>query len=144
MLEQRERLLEYLEKLHRRIDELSADELYFKEDSTKWSKKEIVGHLIDSANANILRFTEIQFSLSPYEIKTYQQKLLVESNKYQEKNTEDLLNLITVLNKHIAFLIEKALWKSTDLKIAIDKEVYPIDFLVKDYVDHFIHHFKQI
>lgn len=144
MLEQKDRLLEYVEKLRRRCAFLSEDELIFKKDTQHWSRKEMIGHLIDSANANIKRFNEVQFSLSPYVIHKYQQKLLVESNKYQDKNIEDLLNHLSVLNAHIGFLIERVLWNSKNAKISIEGEIYPLEYLVKDYVDHFIHHYNQI
>ena len=51
-----------------------------KPESGKWSKKEILGHLIDSAINNIQRFTEIQNSEKPYVIKTYNSDALVNAN----------------------------------------------------------------
>ena len=40
----------------------SITDFEVKIDTNKWSKKEILGHLIDSAINNLQRFTEIQYS----------------------------------------------------------------------------------
>ena len=68
--------LEYLEQA-------SEIELSQKSAPEKWSKKEILGHLIDSGVNNLQRFTEIQFEDKPYRIKKYNQDGLVVANDYQ-------------------------------------------------------------
>src|SRR5215510_4964344 len=50
----------------------------------KWSKKEILGHLIDSAINNLQRFIEVQFLPQPYHIVSYKQNELVAVNHYQD------------------------------------------------------------
>ncbi len=59
----------------------------------KWSKKEILGHLIDSGINNLQRFTEIQFLEKPYKIRPYNQDELVKANNYQNKNSQELFEL---------------------------------------------------
>ncbi|MDF9795710.1 hypothetical protein OKW21_000973 [Catalinimonas alkaloidigena] len=56
-------------------------------------KKEILGHLVDSAIRNLKRFTEVQFSSQPYRIQKYQQDELLRSNHYQNQNYEEILTL---------------------------------------------------
>ena len=43
------------------MKELSSQDLLRRPAPDKWSKQEILGHLIDSALNNLKRFTEIQF-----------------------------------------------------------------------------------
>lgn len=80
-------------------------ELEAKPSLSKWSKKEILGHLIDSAIHNLQRFTEIQFEPKPFLIRAYNQNALVIANAYQKADLQDLLNLWTNLNKRIAFVM---------------------------------------
>ena len=51
------------------ISKSSESELTQKPNPEKWSKKEIIGHLIDSGINNLQRFTEIQFENKPYKIR---------------------------------------------------------------------------
>ncbi len=62
--------LEYLSKS-------SEQEMSGKLSSEKWSKKEFLGHLIDSGINNLQRFTEVQFENKPYKIIKYKQNELV-------------------------------------------------------------------
>lgn len=48
----------------------------------KWSKKEILGHLTDSAIHNLVRFTEINYLEKPYYHRPYNQIDLVNLNQY--------------------------------------------------------------
>jgi hypothetical protein len=75
-------------------------------DENKWSKKEILGHLIDSAINNLQRFTEIQYSEKPYKIRPYTQDALVKYNDYQNKNSQNLFDLWLHLNRHILEIIK--------------------------------------
>lgn len=126
------------------INNINIDYSY-KLQGNKWSKKEIFGHLIDSAMNNIRRFTECQFSEKPYLIEAYNQDELVKVNKYQERNTEDLLKLWSHLNKHIAFILkdipEDKLKKEINL---YDLSICDLEFLIEDYITHMKHHLKQI
>ena len=70
------------------IDQSSEIEFSRKSSPEKWSKKEILGHLIDSAVNNLQRFTEIQFQDKPYPIQKYDQDQLVIANDYQNASIE--------------------------------------------------------
>lgn len=144
MLDQKLRLLKYLNKLQKQVQLLSEEELLFKKGPSKWSKKEIIGHLIDSSNANIRRFNEIQFMASPYKMEKYAQDKLVQSNSYQVKDSKELILLLTALVDHIAFLMEHCLEAFSHQELSIDGEIATLNYLVTDYVDHFIHHVNQI
>lgn len=117
----------------------------FKSSTDKWSKSEILGHLIDSAINNLKRFTESQFSDEPYLVTAYNQDELVKINKYQEKKFDDLLKLWCHLNKQIAFILEDVSEEQLKTKINLyDLSICDLEFLIEDYITHMKHHLKQI
>ncbi len=117
----------------------------FKSSTDKWSKNEILGHLIDSAINNLKRFTECQFSNEPYLVTAYNQDELVKLNKYQERKFDDLLKLWCHLNKQIAFIFKDISEEQLKTKINLyDLSICDLEFLIEDYITHMKHHLKQI
>ena len=117
----------------------------FKSSTDKWSKSEILGHLIDSAINNLKRFTECQFSNEPYLVTAYNQDELVKLNKYQERKFDDLLKLWCHLNKQIAFIFKDISEEQLKTKINLyDLSICDLEFLIEDYITHMKHHLKQI
>lgn len=111
----------------------------------KWSKKEILGHLIDSALCNIQRFTEIQFVEKPYYIKSYNQNELVLANNYQNKDNQELLNLWLQLNNHMLFIIKNQIEETLKYELILPNgEMRNLSFLIEDYLEHLCHHLHQI
>jgi hypothetical protein len=110
-----------------------------------WSKKEILGHLIDSALNNIQRFTEIQYINKPYTIKKYNSEELVKANNYQKQNILDLFQLWNQLNKQICFIIRNQTQTMLEyLLILPDGQTKDLKFLIIDYINHLEHHLSQI
>ncbi len=72
----------------------------------KWSRKEILGHMIDSAGNNHQRFVRGQ--LSP-EIKLggYEQSRWVAAQGYKNEKWSDLVQLWNAYNLHLAHVIEQ-------------------------------------
>ena len=125
----------------------SEDELSTKSTPGKWSKKEILGHLIDSAANNHHRFVKAQTEEGPIRIISYHQNDWVEVQNYNKEDTKALVDLWENYNKHILNIIlnfnEDKLgtkWLLEDNKASGET----ILFLIKDYVDHMDHHLKQI
>lgn len=111
----------------------------------KWSKKEILGHLIDSALHNWKRIAEISFSEKPYKLIDYNQDELVKSNAYQHKNTQELIDLWLQINKQILFLLEKQEPKILTFEIILPNgNINNLQFLISDYITHLMHHLDQI
>ena len=127
------------------LSQSSEEELRRKSSPEKWSKKETLGHLIDSAINNLQRFTEIQFENQPYRIRHYKQNELVNSNDYHNAETKDIVNLWVSLNKRIKSLIQQQTEATLNYKIEVDDtNVVDLRFLMVDYVDHLEHHLNQI
>ena len=111
----------------------------------KWSKKEIVGHLIDSGLNNLQRFTEIQSATKPYTIRPYPQDALVLANGYQQADPLELLGLLQALNARIGKVMQQQTGESLAYAITLpDGQARDLRFLMEDYVDHFAHHLQQI
>jgi DinB superfamily len=128
-----------------RIAEIPEAEFSAKSNPVKWSKKEVLGHLIDSAENNLRRFTCGQYEVNP-KIR-YDQNFWVMANDYLNAPSIDVITN----------------WKSINLKIcrvlnAMPKENYnkqcdtgkdapnllTIEWLAIDYVKHLKHHLNQI
>lgn len=111
----------------------------------KWSKKEVLGHLIDSAIHNLVRFTEINYSEKPYRHRPYNQIDLVNLNQYQKTDIKDLTQLWFSINNQIVRIMKSVDKNALDYKIILsDESVIDLRFLMTDYVEHLDHHINQI
>lgn len=127
------------------LSQSSELEMSLKSSVEKWSKKEILGHLVDSGINKLQRFTEIQFEDKPYIIRKYKQNELVKVNDYQNAKTNEIVQFWLSINKRIKSLIELQTEKTLNYKIELKKDnISDLRFLIKDYVDHLEHHLNQI
>jgi hypothetical protein len=111
--------------------------------ANKWSKKEIIGHLIDSASANHQRFVRGQFEDTPKI--TYDQNNYNTFNYYNQIDGKQIISFWTVYNKQILELIK--LMPAELLKrqcFAGGNESVTLSFIFDDYVEHLEHHLKQV
>ena len=125
----------------------SEEQLLQKPAPEKWSKKEILGHLIDSAINNLQRFTEVQFLPQPYRIVSYSQNELVAVNHYQELPINHLLELWSALNKHIVYVVQSTPGKRFEFPVDPkydNGEMKTLGWVICDYVAHMEHHLKQV
>jgi hypothetical protein len=110
-----------------------------------WSKKEILGHLIDSANNNLDRFIRCTYERD-FKL-VYAQNEWVAVQHYQEAKVDDLLTLWRLLNKQIARVLTN--YPDNMLQNTCDtgkNEVLlrTVEYLATDYVQHLEHHLGQI
>ena len=117
----------------------------FKIDVNKWSKKEILGHLIDSALINLQRFIRCTYEEN-FKL-TYQQVEYVNIQQYQNMPVEDLLTLWRLINRQIVKVLKSYPNNRREAVCDTGKnaiELHPVEFLVSDYLDHLLHHLNQI
>lgn len=127
------------------FSQVSESGLETKRSPGKWSKKEILGHLIDSAINNLQRFTEIQSAEKPFKIRKYKQDELVIANNYQHAELQELLQLWTSLNQRIRMIMQSQTENSLDFAIELPGgQLSDLRFLMTDYVDHLGHHLNQL
>jgi hypothetical protein len=124
---------EYLVKLNA----VSKEEFSFKPSPAKWSNKEIVGHLIDSAQNNIRRFIVAQYEDTPKII--YDQEKWVVINNYQNMEAADVIQLWYFLNKQIVSILKNTSAENAQ-RTSSSEDVHTIEWLATDYIKHLEHH----
>ena len=112
----------------------------------KWSKKEIVGHLIDSAHNNLRRFITGQYEQVPPHI-VYDQDFWVKANNYHGMTSMDVIVLWMLINFRICEVLENMPQENYSKHCNTGKgepQVYTLEWLAADYVKHMKHHINQI
>ena len=125
--------------------EISAGEWEDKPLPEKWSKKEIIGHLIDSAQINLQRFVRCTYEEN-FKL-TYGQVEWVQAQHYQQADINELLALWRLLNLQIIRVWEN--YPASRMQAQCDKSkttvaLHTVEWLAQDYVDHLNHHLQQI
>jgi hypothetical protein len=126
-----------------RLQAIPEDVASQKPAPNKWSKKEILGHLVDSAANNHQRFMRLQ--LQPeISLPGYDQDNWVRLNRYQQTPWREIITLWSAYNRHLATVIESLdeaalghVWHAPDGDLTLE-------FIASDYVRHLKHHLKQI
>lgn len=138
-----------------RLLEIPADKSQLPRAEGKWSPREIVGHLIDSASNNHQRFVRAQFT-DDLVFAGYEQEGWVRVQDYQNEDWTDLVQLWRLYNQHLLHLISLipeetrlGLRHKHDLhQIASDSlsetEPVTLDWFIRDYLEHMKKHLKQI
>lgn len=137
------RLKVLLESIPTQLLEISEDLFSMKINSTKWSKKEILGHLIDSAANNHQRFIRVQYENIPTII--YDQNKWNELNHYQQLESKHIIQLWTIYNQHLLEILKRIPEENMCLELNVGNEInVTLQFLMDDYLLHLEHHLKQI
>lgn len=111
--------------------------------ATRWSKKEILGHLIDSAANNHQRFVRVQFENEPSI--WYDQNQWNQYSYHQQMDTTELISFWQSYNRHLAALLRLIPSEVLQRKCLMkDGSIVTLDFLINDYVSHLEHHLRQI
>jgi hypothetical protein len=140
-----ERLNQHINTVPVEFQQFSPEALLQKPAPGKWSKQEILGHLIDSAINNLKRFTDSQYLPQPYTVIRYQQDDLVAVNHYQQLPLSHLLDLWKKLNEQIVYAVDHIPPGKLSYVIIIPSgEPKTLEWLIIDYVEHMEHHLKQV
>jgi len=109
----------------------------------KWSRKQILGHLIDSAANNHQRVVRAQPGGSL--VFGYDQVAWVEANAYQGRAWSELVELWVALNRHFAAAVQAVPAGKREAPCAAGAEdPQPLEWWMRDYVRHMKHHLEQI
>jgi hypothetical protein len=127
-----------------RLSRMNHDETGFKPDPHGWSKKESLGHLIDSAANNHQRFVRAVNNVAA-RFPTYDQDEWVRIQRHNEAPWSSLVALWSAYNLHLSRFIEciPEDAESSPCNIGKEKPV-PLVFVVNDYLRHLRHHLKDI
>lgn len=112
---------------------------------TKWSKKEVVGHLIDSAQNNLRRFIVAQYESQTKIV--YDQDFWVNVNGYQQMRKEEVIILWKLVNERICSVLgsmpESNFKKETNTG-KTEVQLHNLQWLAEDYIKHMKHHLNQV
>lgn len=140
------RAIERLEYLIRIIPPLLYDiddnMLGNKVSPERWSKKEIIGHLIDSATTNHQRFVCAQFEDKPQI--DYDQDKWNRFNYYQQLEKHHIISFWTIYNQHLLEILKRIPNENLKLECWVGKKLLRLEYLINDYLDHLEHHLKQV
>jgi DinB superfamily len=109
-----------------------------------WSRKQVLGHLIDSASNNHQRFVRaaLQGSL---EFPGYDQEGCVRVQAVQEMSWPGLVALWASYNRYLSHIVAHLPESAFQTKCRIgSNEPVTLQFVAEDYVVHLIHHLKQL
>jgi hypothetical protein len=126
----------------RKIGAIGDADLSAKPRPGKWSKKEVLGHLTDSAQNNLRRFICGQYETEPPKI-SYQQDFWVSCNNYNAMDKKDAIELWRLMNGRICAVLEN-MPETNYSKVVDTGTVHTLKWLAEDYVKHMKHHLNQI
>jgi hypothetical protein len=109
-----------------------------------WSRKQVLGHLIDSASNNHQRFVR---ALLQDELRwpNYDQAGCVRVQHYQDASWSNLVELWTSFNLLLAHVLSRVPEAKRNTQCLIgDNPSMTLEELAKDYLVHMEHHLDQI
>ncbi len=127
-----------------RLSRLSEAEASRDRGEGRWVKKEILGHLIDSAANNHQRFVRAQFA-DPFVWPGYDQRAWVTLHRYRARSWDELLELWRTLNGQVAAVIETMPAEKLQTSCLIgEREATSLEWWIRDYLRHLKHHLEQL
>lgn len=155
MTQPHERLRAAITEAYPRLSAISDSDAATPAAPGKWSPKQVIGHLIDSASNNHQRFVRANFT-DDLIFLGYDQEKWVELGRYDEAPWESLLTLWREFNLQIARVMEatpdevaNAPRKRHNLhqlawRAVPEDQPATLAYFMSDYVDHLEHHLRQI
>ena len=122
---------------------LSEEQASAPEATDKWSAKQVVGHLTDSAVNNLARIVRMQIAHSE-ELPDYQQDEWVRLEHYAERGWPEVLGLWFALNEHVEWVIAHVSKKSLADTARVAGAPVTLGFLIEDYIAHMQHHLRTM
>jgi hypothetical protein len=110
----------------------------------KWSRKQILGHLIDSASNNHQRFVRATLA-GELIFPPYEQDGWVGVQGYADEPWERIVRLWEEYNRHLVHVMRRIPGGRLEaLCVVEEKNPVTLEFLMRDYVRHLKHHLTQI
>ena len=139
-----QQLKEFIGVIGPQLSKINEDDLALKPSINEWSKKEILGHLIDSAANNHQRFVRAVYQVAD-QFPTYDQNKWVTIQHYNDIPWSALIAFWVSYNNHLSHVIECIPSEAGSSLCNVGKEEpMPLDFVIKDYLRHLHHHIDDI
>ncbi|HVR69864.1 MAG TPA: DinB family protein [Vicinamibacteria bacterium] len=109
-----------------------------------WSRKQVLGHLVDSALNNLHRFVRAQ-QADELVFPGYEQRSWVDAGGYADRPWRSIVSLWSELNAHVAHVVSRIPPERLATLCRIgDGPPVTLEFIARDYVKHLQHHLEQI
>src|SRR3984885_15494591 len=139
-----EELRTLVEVTEPRLRQISEAESMHSTSSGRWSRKQVLGHLIDSASNNHQRFVRAMLQPS-LDFPGYDQESNIRVQAVQEADWVLLVSLWAAYNRYLAHLIAHIPPSQLDTPCRIGAgEPVTLSFLASGYLTHLHHHLRQI
>lgn len=126
------------------LEKLTNADTALRPSPDKWSRKEILGHLLDSASNNHQRFVRAALQ-GELKFPGYDQERLVELQSFREMDWDFLVDLWAAYNRFLAHVINSLPAKAASVNCEIGANPpVTLEWLAQDYVEHLKHHLNQI
>jgi hypothetical protein len=126
------------------LQSFSDDFAGVKFDPNKWSKKEILGHLIDSATNNHQRFIRAAQNTA-HDFPNYDQNRWVEVNRYNERNWNELVDFFCLYNLFLSRIFDSLPQDTMNNLCNFGNQgQVRLEFVISDYIRHLKHHIQKI
>jgi hypothetical protein len=109
----------------------------------KWSAKQVIGHLTDSAVNNLGRIVRMQLEPNQH-LPGYDQASWVEVQHYDDRDWPEVLGLWFALNEHIVWIIAHVEKNALTHRAIVAGGTITLGFLIEDYVAHMQHHLRAL
>ncbi len=137
-------LLSVVEAASESLRAIDDSEASLRSASGSWSKKELLGHLIDSAANNHQRFVRAQ-QVKELTFPAYAQEHWVSSQGYGDRSWPELIDLWRLYNRHLAHVISRVPEEQLTVMCVIGtNEPVTLGYLIEDYVVHVRHHLQDL
>ena len=138
------RLAAILQSVPPRLSAISDDEAALQPAPGRWSKKEVLGHLIDSASNNHQRF--VRTMLSPrIEFPAYEQESWVSAQAYRHEPWSHLVELWHSLNRHLLHIMRTVPEAALSHECVMGgKSPMTLAAFIEGYLEHLTHHLDQL
>jgi DinB superfamily len=144
MKELSEQLRTLVERVEPRLHEITEWESIQTALPGGWSRKQLLGHLIDSASNNHQRFVRAMLQPS-LDFPGYDQEGNVRVQAVQQAEWSLLVSLWAAYNRYLAHLIAYIPASQLDTQCRIGAgQAVTLGFLASDYLTHLRHHLNQI
>jgi len=138
-----ERLQFLCETIPMQLSNIDEETFSQKSSPTQWSKKEIIGHLIDSATHHHHRLVRGQWEEMP--VISYDQNQWNTFNYYQNMSGNQVISFWLAYNLHLVVLLKNIPEEKLARKINTGGlENVTLEFIIQDYVVHLEHHLRQV
>ena len=137
-------LRDLVEEVPHRLRDISADRASRKPAPGKWSPKEELGHLLDSAANNHQRIVRIQLE-GVSAMPGYAQEQWVALHRYQDRDWNELIELWRALNVQLLSAAEAAKTEHHVRSCSVGGSApLTLSFIFDDYVRHMLHHLEHV